>query len=270
MFRRFTLFAFLFALVMSLGLSPRAATTLASDKDDVTAEMVVESVILINGSRTALEQVRRNGLERGRMTRLTPDGRNEESTYERRFIRGESSGKDKIRFDQKSPTAEFALVYGDGRTWGVVNGAPFTPREEATTYFLTQEVHDIDALLRYKEDGSTITLVGKDKQMSVDLYIIDLTDKENRRTRYYISVKLLRVLWLEYEETPGGSTKSVKYMKRFYDYRAAQGTLFPFRTVLFEDGKQTQETRVLTITFGVKMEESLFQNPETLTTASQP
>ena len=27
------------------------------------------------------------------------------------------------------------------------------------------------------------------------------------------------------------------------DYRYAQGTLVPYRTVLLEDGKQTQETR---------------------------
>lgn len=269
MFRCFTLFAVLFALILSVGLSPRAATAPALDKD-LTAEQVAELAIFAFGARPVLEQVRRNGVERGRMTRLTPDGRNEESTYERRFIRGENTDKDKVRFDQKSPTAEFALVYGDGRTWGVVNGAPFTPRQEATTDFITQESHDIDALLRYKEDGSTITLVGKDKHMSVDLYILDLVNKENRRTRYYISAKLFRILWLEYEATPSGSTKPVKYMKRFYDYRAAQGTLFPFRTVLFEDGKQTQETRVLTVTFGVKMEDSLFQNPETQTTASQP
>ena len=117
-------------------------------------------------------------------------------------------------------------------------------RQEATTDFLIQEAHDIDALLRYKEDGSTLTLSGKDKHMGVDVYILELANKENRRTRYYISAKLYRILWLEYEETPAGGTKPVKYMKRFYDYRAAQGTLFPFRTVFFENGKQTQETRV--------------------------
>jgi len=54
----------------------------------------------------------------------------------------------------------------------------------------------------------------------------------------------------------------VKYSKRFYDYRVAQGTLVPYRTVLSEDGKPTMETRISTVTYGVKMEDSLFQNPE--------
>jgi hypothetical protein len=51
-------------------------------------------------------------------------------------------------------------------------------------------------------------------------------------------------------------------MRRFYDYRYAQGTLVPFRSVLFEDGKQSQETHVSTITYGVKLDESLFKNPD--------
>jgi hypothetical protein len=51
-------------------------------------------------------------------------------------------------------------------------------------------------------------------------------------------------------------------MRRFYDYRYAQGTLVPFRTVLFEDGKQSQETHVSTITYGVKLDEALFKNPD--------
>jgi hypothetical protein len=260
----------MFALLASCaGLSHQQAAALAQDKN-VTAEGVAELVVFANGTRSLLDQVRRNGVERGRMTRVGADGRSEESTYERRFIRGENTIKDKVRFDHKSPTVEYALVYGDGRTWGLINGAPFTPREEATTNFLSQKWHDIDSLLRYKEDGSTVSLVGKDKQMGLDLFVIDMTDKEQRRTRYYISSRSGRILWLEYELTPSGSSKPVKYTKKFYDYRNAQGTLFPYRAVLLEDGKQIQETRVMTITYGVKMDNSLFQNPEAPTTAAQP
>ena len=109
--------------------------------------------------------------------------------------------------------------------------------------------------MRYKETGATVKLIGKDKQKGLDLYILDLIDKEQRNTRYYISAKTLHVLWLDYEEG------SVKLTKRFADYRYAQSTLVPFRTILMEDGKQTQETRVLTVTFGVKVDDALFKNP---------
>ena len=54
----------------------------------------------------------------------------------------------------------------------------------------------------------------------------------------------------------------MKYMRRFLDYRYVQQTLAPYRTLLFEDGRERQETRVLTITYGVKVSDSLFKSPE--------
>jgi len=226
-----------------------------------TAEQIVESVILIYGTRPGLEQIRRNGIERGKLTRTNTEGTTEEAEYERRFVRGENLDKDKIRLDQKLPTMEYSLIFGDGKLWGIINGATFTPRQDATSSFISQHHHSIDSLLRYKECGSTITLVGKDQQKGLDLFVIDLTDKDKRKTRYYISARSLRVLWLEYEEgNPGGVP--LKYTRKFLDYRLVQQTLVPYRTVLLEDGRQSQESRVLTITYGVKVNDSIFQRPE--------
>src|SRR5207253_4657790 len=61
---------------------------------EFTADQIIEGVILAYGSRGALDQIRRNGLERGRLTRISADGRTEEASYERRFIRGATSDKD--------------------------------------------------------------------------------------------------------------------------------------------------------------------------------
>lgn len=261
MFRRLITLALMLTVMACAGLKSVPARDGDDKKTNYTAEQVAETVILFYGSREALKQIRRNGLERGRVTRINAEGRTEESSYERRFIRGESSDKDKIRLDQKLPTQEYSLIYGSGSTFGISNGSAFTPRQDITVEFLSQVWHDIDALLRYKENGSTINLVGKDKQKNVDLYVLDLTDKEKRRTRYFISSKSFRVLWLEYEE-PGMAGTPVKYKRTFHDYRYAQGTLVPYRSVLIENERQTQETHLLTVTYGVKMEEALFQNPE--------
>jgi hypothetical protein len=241
---------------------PKTVAGPQSNGKEFTADQITEGVILAYGSRPGLEQIRRNGLERGRLTRIGADGRTEEASYERRFIRGASADKDKVRLDQKLPTIEYSLVYGDGRMWGIINGSAFTPREDATTEFQSQLWHGIDSLLRYKENGSTVSLGGKEKQQGVEFYVIDLTDKDKRRTRFYISTRTLRVMWLEYEEAAQPGTTPVKYMRRFYDYRLAQGTLVPYRSVFFEDGKQSQETRVMTVTYGIKMEDSLFRNPD--------
>jgi hypothetical protein len=231
------------------------------NKQQFTAEQIVESVILIYGTRPGLEHIRRNGVERGRITRFNADGNAEESNYERRFIRGENLDKDKIRLDQKLPTVEYSLIFGEGKLWGLINGAAFTPKQDAIASFISQHHHSIDSLLRYKEAGSTLALVGKEQQKGLDLYVVDLTDKENRKTRYYVSARSLRILWLEYEQgIPGGT--AVKYMKKFFDYRPVQQTLAPYRTVLFEDGRQSQETRIMTITYGIKVSDSIFSRPE--------
>ncbi|HEV2834454.1 MAG TPA: hypothetical protein VGW58_04000 [Pyrinomonadaceae bacterium] len=233
----------------------------SQDGTKFTAEQIVESVILVYGSRPGLEQIRRNGVERGRIIRFNLQGNAEEANYERRFVRGDNLDKDKIRLDQKLPTMEYSLIFDDGKLWGIINGAAFTPRQDATADFISQHHHSIDSLLRYKECGATISVVGKEQQKGLDLYVVDLLDKEKRKTRYFISARSLRVLWLEYEEgMPGGA--AVKYQRKFLDYRVVQQTLVPYRVVLTADGRESQETRVLTITYGVKVSDAIFKNPE--------
>jgi hypothetical protein len=229
-----------------------------------TGEQVAESVIFIyggQGGRAVLDQIRRNGVERGRITRTTPEGKTEEATYERRFVRGADTSKDKIRVDQKMPTMEYSLVYGDGHLWGIINGASFTPRQDAAASFMSQQWHSIDALLRYKENGSVPTYVDRIKEKGLDLFVLDLTDKEKRKTRYYISAKTLHIISLEYEEAADGSAP-IKYTRKFHDYRYAQNTLLPYRLVLLADGKQLQETMVSSVIYGVRLEDTMFQNPD--------
>lgn len=248
-------------IALFLLLAVAVSTPLNAQEKVPTAEQVAESVIFVYGSRAVLDQIRRNGIERGRITRTTAEGRTEEVSYERRFVRGAEFAKDKIRIDQKLPTMEYSLIYGEGRLWGIINGSAFTPRQDAVDSFMSQYWHSIDALLRYKENGSTVAYVTKEKQKGLDLYVIDLTDKETRQTRYYISAKTLHVLWLEYQDATAGGTP-VKYTRSFHDYRGVQNTLVPYRSVLLADSKQIQETRILTVTYGLKIEDSLFQNPE--------
>ena len=253
------------ALSLSVVFLSFAPSTRADDPKTPTAEQIAETVIAYAGNgfgRVVLTQIRRNGIERGKLTRPSDDGRTEEVRYEMRFVRGDKSEKDKVRFDSKTPQSEYSLVYGEGRIFGIINGSVFTPRADATADFIAQQAHSIDALLRYKENESKISSAGKDKKLGVELYVIDLVDKANRKTRYFISAKTFRILSLEYEETPPGSATPLKYTKRFYDYRVAQGTQLPFRTVLMEDGKLVVEKRIMTVTYGVKMEDALFQNPE--------
>ena len=117
---------------------------------------------------------------------------------------------------------------------------------------LFRSVHGIEALLRYKEDGSTVAIQSRDKIMGVDYIVLDVTDKADRKTTFYVSAKTYRVMMLAYED--GG----VRYRRKFYDYNVAQNTLVPYRTVLWANDKQVEETEIGTVTFGQKVDEALF------------
>ncbi|HEY0429183.1 MAG TPA: hypothetical protein VGC76_15490 [Pyrinomonadaceae bacterium] len=221
-----------------------------------TAEQVAESVIFLYGGfrgRENLNQIRKTTLERGTVTIVNSEGKDEKANYERWIMRADTLDKERIRLNQEYPSSRYALIYKDDKIFGIYNDAIFTPRGDILNAFQNQIWHGLEVLLRYKENGAALALDGKEKIMGVEFYRLDVTDKQNRKTRFYVSTKTYRVMHLEYTE--GG----VKYMRKFYDYNYAQGTLVPFRSVLWADDKQIEETEVATVSFGLKIEESIFQ-----------
>ncbi len=220
-----------------------------------TAEQVIESAIFFYGfpgGRATLNQIRKTTLERGTASITAADGRVEKANYQRFIIRSETLPKEKIRLDQEFPTARYSLVFNDSKIFGVYNNSVFTPRDDASKTFENQIVHSLEAFLRYKENDSKIDLAGREKIQGVEYYLIDITDKQENKTRFYVSVKSFRVMMLTYQD--GG----VKYRRRYYDYNYAQSTLVPYRSVLWADDKIIEEIDVGTITFGQKVDEALF------------
>ena len=223
----------------------------------VTAEQVAESSVYVYGAlvggRPGLNQIRKTVSERGKVVVHNTDGTVENSNYEKRILRGENLEKEQVRLDQEFPNSRFALIYKDNKITGLFNDQTFVPREEAALAFSNQIWRGLDGLLRYQENGAKVELNGREKIMGVEYYVLDLIDKQERKTRYFVSVKTFRVMFLEYLE--GG----IKYTRKFYDYRYAQGTLVPYRNVLLANGKVIEETNLMTITFGQKIEEDIFQ-----------
>lgn len=226
------------------------------DPKNPTADQVSETVVYVYagvGGREGLKQIRKTTYETGKLNLTNGDGTTETINYERRILRGENLEKERIRIDQEFPNAKYALIYNDNKIVGLFNETVFTPREDASKSFQNQIWHGLEALLRYKENGATVQLAGREKHMGVEYFALDVTDKGNRKTRFFVSTKTFRVMWLEY------TVDGVKYARRFYDYRYAQGTLVPYRTVLYANGKQIEESFVSTATFGQKLEDGIFQ-----------
>jgi len=226
------------------------------DLSNLTAEQVAENAVFVYGGaggREGLKQIRKTTIENGKLSITNADGTSDQVNYERRILRGDNLEKEKVRLDQEFPNAKYALIYSDNKVVGLYNESAFTPREDATKSFQNQIWHGLEALLRYKENGSALQLAGHEKMMGVDFYILEVTDKAKRKTKFYISAKFFRVMWLEYTED------EVKYTRKYYDYRYAQGTLVPYRTVLLANDKQIEESTVSTSLFGQKVDENIFQ-----------
>lgn len=234
---------------------PQQRTEAKIDLKNPTAEQVVESTILIYaypGGRPVLDQIRKTTIERGTTSVTQPDGKVERANYQRYTIRGGSLDAEKIRLDQEFPSVRYSLVKNGDKVFMIFNESIYNPREDAAKAFHNQNFRGLDGLLRYKENGSKIDSAGKETKLGVEYHVVDVTDKQGTKTRYYISAKRFRVMMLEYEED--GS----KYQRKFYDYNYAQGTLVPYKTVLYRDDKVIEETEIGTITFGQRVEESLF------------
>lgn len=222
----------------------------------VTAEQVADSSIIIYGfptGRALLNQIRKTTFERGRSVSTDAQGKSETTSYQRWVIRAESLDKEKIRVDLDSPTSRYSLVYSGDRVFGIDNNTMFSPRQDVSRAFTDSIFHGLEALLRYKENDSKLELAGREKILGVEYYMLDVTDKQDRKTRFFVSVKSFRVMQLSYEE--GG----IKYVRKFYDHNYAQGTLVPSRTVLTANGKTVEETTIGTITYGQKVDEELFR-----------
>lgn len=220
-----------------------------------TAEQLAETVVFIyglGGGRATLNHIRKTAFERGKISVLNASGVMEQAAYQKWTTRPEAEGKEKVRFDQEFPTARYSLVFNEDKIFGIFNNEQFTPTEEASRAFQNQITYGLETLLRYKENGSKIEFAGTDKIMGIDLYLLDVTDKQNRSTRFYIRTKSYRVMMLEYQD------KGIKYRRKYYDYNIAQGTLFAFKSVLYAGDKIVEEMDIGTVTFGQKIDDGMF------------
>jgi hypothetical protein len=118
------------------------------------------------------------------------------------------------------------------------------------------------ALLRYKEDGSKLELVGPEKVVGVDTNAVDLTNPNGEKTRFWISTKTYRVLHAEYLLKMREDQPPVKYRVSYTysPFRVVQNTLVPSRRVMTQDGKFVQEITLNNIVYSAKLDPEIFQH----------
>ena len=255
-----------FACGLAVGLlAPAPGAAAAQKGKNPRAEEVVERAILAYGSRGALYAIQRNGILRGQITLTDAQGTREGRTATR-FIRKQRLLDDLVMIELELPETKFIIGFDGKQVWSVHNGEQQELSPETAAAFRAAHIHSYEALLRYKENDSKLEYVGSKPFGTSELDIIDLVTPEGERTRYEISRRTSHILYLEYEAKAAPSAAPTKYRLHFTDFRAIQNTLVPYKTLVFQNGRQVEERKLVEVVYSVQLDEKAFK-PEN---AGQP
>jgi hypothetical protein len=235
-------------------------------------EIIAEFVIFAYGGRAALTQARAAIQEEGTI-RLATDQGEITGNYMLRSIRKEKSWQDLLRNDLElttpeaaqrvgaPPTIKYVIAFNGASVWSAQNDRYTNVTPEAEAAFRAQLVHDYTALLRYKEDGSKVELIGPETVAGIDTKVVELTNLNGEKTRYWISAKTYRILHAEYEVRMGSAEPIKFHIAYFYTpLRIVQNTLVPSRRVMTQDGRFVQEITLTNVTYSAKLDPEIFQH----------
>ena len=237
------------------------------------AEVIAEYAIIAYGGRKQIETARAAIQETGTI-RLATDQGDLTGNYLLRSIRKEKSWLDLLRVDlelsaadsqsQNTPPIKYVIGFNGASVWSAQNGQYVSPRAGADVAFRAQLTHEYMTLLRYKEDGSKLEVVGPEKVVGVDTNVVELTTPDGEKTRYWLSTKTFRILHCEYELKLAEGQPPTKYRLDYYytpfSNAVVQNTLLPVRREMKQDGKFVQEVKVTSATYSAKLEPEIFQH----------
>jgi len=235
-------------------------------------EKVVEFAILVYGGRPQLDKVR-SGIQESGTIRLATDQGDITGSYSFRSLKREKSWEDLIRVDlELSPpdaaqrqgvnAIKYAIAYNGASIWSAQNNQYVNSRPEVEAAFRAQLTHEYTALLRYREDGSKIELIGPETVVGVDTNVVELTTPQGEKTRFWVSTKSYRIIHAEYELKLGEGQPPVKYRVSYFytPSRVVQNTLVPTRRVMAQDGKFVQEITLTDFVYSAKIDPEVFQH----------
>ncbi|MEN3333987.1 MAG: hypothetical protein V7641_3352 [Blastocatellia bacterium] len=234
-------------------------------------ELLVETSILAYGGRKSLETARAAIQEQGTI-RLASDQGDLTGGYNLRMMRREKSWQDLLRVDLEitqpgsaevnRPAIKYIIGFNGASVWSAQNGQYITLGASAERAFRAQLTHEYSALLRYKEDGSKIELIGPETLVGVETNMIDLTTPTGDKTRFWVSTKTYRVIQSEYEIKLDDSQPPTKYLLKYFytPFKVVQNTLVPVRRVMSQDGKFVQEITLNNVIYSAKLDPEIFQH----------
>jgi hypothetical protein len=224
---------------------------------NVKPEDLVERAIFAYGSRPVLQAIQKNGTLRANVKFFTPEGEREGRTTSK-FIRKAKLEEDLILIDLDLPGTRYLLGFDGQKTWSVNNGEIQEPGPETVHAFRAAHEHSYEALLRYKENDAKLEIVGSNKIGPIETDLIEMTLPSGTKTRYEISRRTGRIIYVHYEERPSPEAPPVKYRLYFTDFLPVQNTLVPRSIRVYADDKVIEERKVIEVAYNVQLDEKSF------------
>ncbi|MBX3279404.1 MAG: hypothetical protein KF868_15485 [Acidobacteria bacterium] len=245
------------AAALALCLQPVRAQKNA--KAAIKAEDVVERAIFAYGTRAALYTIQANGILRGLIKFVTPEGVREGRTVTK-FIRKAKLSEDLMLLDLDLPGTKYMIGFDGEKMWTVNNGVAEEPSAETVAAFRRAHEHSYEALLRYKENDGKLEYFGtKQFGPNNELDLVELTLPGDVKTRYEISRRTGRVIYLDYEEKLVPDAPPVKYRLYFKDFRYIQNSLVPYEVLVYRDGEVVEERKLVEVAYSVRLESDAFK-----------
>lgn len=245
------------AAALALCLQPVRAQKNA--KATIKAEDVVERAIFAYGTRAALYTIQANGILRGLIKFVTPEGVREGRTVTK-FIRKAKLSEDLMILDLDLPGTKYMIGFDGEKMWTINNGVAEEPSAETVAAFRRAHEHSYEALLRYKENDGKLEYFGtKQFGPNNELDLVELTLPGDVKTRYEISRRTGRVIYLNYEEKLVPDAPPIKYRLYFKDFRYIQNSLVPYEVLVYRDGEVVEERKLVEVAYSVRLESDAFK-----------
>jgi len=245
------------------GLSAKVSAQKAKEKEQKNsrAEEIVEQAInayFPGSGRAGMYAIQRNGILRGLVTLISPEGKREGKTVTK-FIRKPLLSEDPLMIEVELPDVKYTIGFDGKQTWTLFNGQTQLATPEIASPFHASHAHSYEALLRYKENNCKLEFVGNDKILTLDIDIVDLITPTGERTRYQINRRFSHILYLEYETKASPEAQPTKYRLAFSKFKLIQNTVIPSKTVVYENGRQIEERTIVEAVFNVQLDDKAFK-----------
>jgi hypothetical protein len=170
----------------------------------------------------------------------------------------------KVRMDATIQGLTLTQAYDGQNGWQVI---PFTGKTDpepmsAEDLKHIQEEADFDGpLLDYKQKGSTIQLVGKEKVGSADAYHLKITLKNGDVRNMYLDGTSFLTIKMVGKTTMQGT--EVELESTFADYKQVQGVMFPFTIEQHATDGQVPSPKITfqKVEINIPVEDSIFKMP---------